>query len=138
MKIEDIVAVSGLPGLFKIIATRNNGLIVEDVDTQKTRFVSVRKHQFTPLATVAIYTEEDTEEINVVFKTMQDKIAAGINPPSVKSSSAELFKYFAEILPTYDRDQVLISDVKKVIKWYKFLVDRGMFPFETDEGGEEE
>ena len=138
MKIEDIVAVSGLPGLFKIIATRNNGLIVEDVDTQKTRFVSVRKHQFTPLATVAIYTEEDTEEINVVFETIQEKIAAGTNPPSVKASSAELFKYFGEILPNYDRDQVLISDVKKVIKWYNFLIERGLFPFETEENSEEE
>jgi len=110
MKIEDIVSVSGLPGLYKIVTSRNNGLIVEDVDTQKTKFVSVRKHQFTPLGTVAIYTESDTTEINEVFKAMHAKAADGLEIPSPKGSSKDLFTYFAEILPDYDRDQVLISE----------------------------
>ncbi|MEL6123943.1 MAG: DUF5606 domain-containing protein, partial [Bacteroidota bacterium] len=73
MRIDEVVAVSGLPGLFKIGATRSNGLIVEDIDTGKSRFVSVRKHQFTPLATVAIYTDMDTVEIDHVFKAMLEK-----------------------------------------------------------------
>jgi len=44
-----------------------------------------------------------------------------------------LFKYFAEILPDYDRDQVKISDVKKVIKWYSFLDQRGMLEASDEE-----
>ncbi|MEL6123250.1 MAG: hypothetical protein AAFR14_05975, partial [Bacteroidota bacterium] len=54
-----------------------------------------------------------------------------------KSSSKELFDYFSLILPDYDRDQVLISDVKKVIKWYLFLEERGLYPFESSLDEEE-
>ena len=138
MKIEDIVSVSGLPGLYKIITSRTNGLIVEDIDTQKNKFVSVRKHQFTPLGTVAIYTESDTTEINEVFEAMRAMAVDGLEPPSHKGNSKELFNYFAEVLPDYDRDQVLVSDVKKVIKWYNFLTQRDLFPFEKSDTGEEE
>ena len=61
--------------------------------------------------------------------------------PDLKAtSSKDLFKYFVEILPEYDTERVLISDVKKVLKWYSFLRKRELFPFEVSEdiGGEEE
>lgn len=129
MTIEEVVAVSGLPGLYKISGSRTNGMIVEDIDTGKSRFVSMRKHQFTPMATVAIYTDVDATEIKTVFETMAE-LEKETPIPEVKSPSSELFKYFATVLPEYDRDRVLISDVKKVIKWYKFLTQRSLFPFD--------
>lgn len=140
MKIEDIVAVSGLPGLYKISGSRSNGMIVEDIDSGKSRFVSMRKHQFTPMGTVAIYTYEDATEINTVFQNIAE--LEKTDPlPSLKSSSKELFQYFEKVLPDFDKDRVLISDVKKVIKWYSFLTKRELFPFEVSEtegAGEEE
>ena len=132
MKIDELVAVSGLPGLYKIGAARNNGMIVEDIDSGKSRFLSVRKHQFTPLGTVAIYTESDATEINQVFESMAEK-AEEFPIPNVKGNSGELFTYFGNILPDYDRERVLVSDVKKVIKWYLFLTKRELFPFETED-----
>jgi len=136
MKIDELIHVSGLPGLYKIGASRNNGIIIEDIDTGKSRFASMRKHQFTPLGTVAIYTEDDAEELTKVFDTIEVK--AGDTPvPSVKSSSEILFEYFKKILPNYDREQVLISDIKKVIKWYTFLKDRSLYPFESSSEEEE-
>lgn len=132
MNFKDFVAVSGLSGLYKLSVTRPNGLIVEDVDTGKTKFLSVRKYQFTPLETVAIYTEDDALELKAVFANMQSKEET--NPiPATSLKSPELFAYFAEILPDYDRDRVLISDVKKVIKWYKFLKERNVVDFTSDE-----
>ena len=138
MKIEDIVAISGLPGLYKIVTSRANGMIVEEIPSGKSRFASVRKHQFTPLGTVAIYTEDDAVEIKKVFEKISSQEAE--NPiPALSSSQKELFGYFATIVPEYSRDQVMISDVKKVIKWYKFLVKNGLFPFSEEESsGEEE
>ena len=138
MKIEDIVAVSGLPGLYKIGGSRANGMIVEDIDTGKSRFVSMRKHQFTPMGTVAIYTHEDATEINTVFQNIA-ALEKTTSLPDLKSSSRELFQYFEEVLPDFDKDRVLISDVKKVIKWYLFLTKRDLFPFDpSEEGGSEE
>ena len=123
MNIKNIVAVSGLPGLFKLVATKNNGLIVADPDTGKTRFCSVRQHQFTPMETVAIYTEEDTVEIAKVFQSMLDH-QSDHTVPAAGASHGELQKYFEIIIPDYDRDRVYHSDMKKVIKWFHFLNER--------------
>ncbi len=137
MKIDEIVAVSGLPGLYKIGSSRSNGMIVEDFDTEKSKFVSLRKHQFTPLGTVAIYTDDDATELNIVFESISEHEAS--HPiPTLNSPSKELFDYFGIILPDFDRDRVLISDVKKVLKWYHFLKKRALFPFEKSSGEEEE
>ena len=115
MKIEDIVAISGLPGLYKVVTSRANGMIVEEIPSGKSRFASVRKHQFTPLGTVAIYTEDDAIEISKVFEEIASQEAD--NPiPALSNSQKDLFAYFAKIIPDYSRDQVMISDVKKVIK----------------------
>ena len=132
MQLEDLIHVSGLPGLYKIGASRNNGLIIEDIDTGKSRFVSMRKHQFTPLGTVAIYTNSDTIELSKVFDKMAE-LEPTTPIPDVKGNAKSIFQYFETVLPDYDRDQVLVSDVKKVVKWYSFLKARGLYPFSSDE-----
>lgn len=132
MKLKDLVAVSGLPGLYKTVASRSNGLVVEEIDSGKTRFLSVRKHQFTPLETVAIYTNTDSTELQEVFNNMKS-LSAELTPPPVSSPTPELFAYFAKILPDYDPDRVLISDVKKVIKWFNFLENRALLHDDEEE-----
>lgn len=131
-KIEKYVAVSGLPGIYKINSTRNNGLLIENMDTGKTKFISMRKHQFTPLGTVSIYTEDDTRELTKVFQSMIDQYDDN-PPPATNAKASELFDYFEDILPTYDKDQVFIGDVKKVIKWFNFLKERQFFEDTTSD-----
>ena len=58
---------------------------------------------------------------------------AGLPPVDVKASNQELFDYFAEILPEFDRDRVYPNDIRKVIKWYAYLKDRDLI-----NGSEEE
>lgn len=130
MNIKNIVAVSGLPGLFKLVATKSNGLLVADVDTGKAKFCSVRQHQFTPMETVAIYTDEDTIEIAKVFQTMLDHNDLAV--PNPNAPHKELQNYFEIIIPNYDRDKVFHSDMKKVIKWYNFLNSRGYLTAEPE------
>jgi len=111
MNIKNIVAVSGLPGLFKLVATKSNGLLVSDPDTGKTRFCSVRQHQFTPMETVAIYTDSDTVEISKVFQAMLDHQET--HPlPSMQADHKVLQVYFEVIIPDYDRNRVYHSDMK--------------------------
>jgi hypothetical protein len=137
MNIKNIIAVSGLPGLFKIVSTKNNGLLVADPDTGKTKFCSVRQHQFTPMETVAIYTEDDTVAIDTVFKTMLDK-QEELSVPAANAEHKELQKYFSVIIPDYDRDKVFHSDMKKVIKWFNYLNDRGYLTAEPEKDHSEE
>ena len=125
MKLENVLAVSAMPGLYKLVTTRKNGLVVEDFDSGKRIFISLRKHQFTPLQSVAIYTYSDVEEIQEIFKRMGDQKA--VNPvPDFTESSEVLRTYFREILPEYNEDRVYLSDIKKIIKWYAFLEERNM------------
>lgn len=137
MNLEDFVAVSGLPGVFKMAANRSNGLIVEDLDTKKRKFVSARKHQFTPLASIGIYTQDDTEELNVIFKTMLEKLES--TPPVPHNSDpATVITYFKAILPDYDEDRVYLSDMKKVIKWFNYLQARNLLSLEDPKTETEE
>jgi len=44
---------------------------------------------------------------------------------TAKSDGATLEAYFAKVLPSYDRDRVYASDIKKVIQWYNLLLKKG-------------
>ena len=132
MNLDNYIAVSGLPGLYKLVNSRNNGLLVSDIDSGKTKFVSIRKHQFTPLATVAIYTYDDATELKVIFKTMLEQLDT--NPPvNLKENSDTIREYFLSILPDYDEDRVQVSDIKKVVKWFNFLNERELLDLSSDE-----
>lgn len=132
MNLEPYVAVSAEQGLFKLVASRSNGLVLENLLTGKSKFYSVRKHQFTPLGTVAIYTLEDTCPLTDVFQKMKDGLTD--NPPvSTKSPVHEIEEYFESILPEYDEDRVSVKDMKKVIKWFNTLNDKGLLEATSEE-----
>lgn len=118
MKLDNIVTVSGLGGLHKLLATRNNGLLIESFENGKRQFVSVRKHQFTPLVSIGIYTYNDVINLDEVLKkvhTQKDTI------PSLDQKPEELRAWFKTIVSDHDEDRVHINDIRKVIKWYSYL-----------------
>lgn len=53
-----------------------------------------------------------------------------------KATADDLRAYLAEVLPTFDRDRVYPSDIKKLIVWYNLLVASGMTDFEETPAGE--
>ena len=120
MSLKDLAAVSGLPGLFRVVNSRSNGIIMEEIETGKSRFISIRKHQITPLESVAVYTEDGSTDLKDIFATMRT-MNAETAVPELSSNKESLISYFEEVLPNYDREAVKISDIKKIVKWYKFL-----------------
>lgn len=135
MDFKDLLAISGLPGIYKMIANRSNGLMVVPVEGGKRKFVSSRKHQFTPLESISIYTTKDSTPLDVIFKSMQEKLSA-LPLPDGKASSKEAETYFKEILPDYDPYRVHTKDIKKVIKWFKALNNAGLVTFEKESSKE--
>lgn len=121
---DKLVAVSGKPGLFHLVANRDNGLLLQEVLTSKTQFYSVRQHQFTPLASIGIYTDDDSIELKEVFKRMHESSVTA--PFDDLNSVASVTTYFEKVLPEYDRDKVKVNDMRKVIKWYGFLKEKDM------------
>jgi len=118
MNLENILAVTGMPGLYRLITTRNNGLIIEDFESGKRTFISLRKHQFTPLESVGIYTYDDVVDLPEVFLKIQ---SSGLPIPDISAAASEYHKFLREVLPEYDEDRVYLSDIKKLSKWYTFL-----------------
>lgn len=120
MKLDILISVSGLPGLYKLVASRPNGLLIESFAPAKRQFVSARKHQFTPLASIGIYTYTDVAALNDVLQKVDDTHEA--NPiPDVNAKSDQLREWFKTIVPDHDEDRVHINDIRKVIKWYLFI-----------------
>lgn len=143
MKFKEIVSITGMPGLFQVLNTRQDGLIVKGLDTNKTQFIGARMHQFSILENISIYTSIDSEPLYNVFQIMM-RIEGDIPPPGSKASNDELRAYFKQVLPDHDEDQVYTSDIKKVVKWYKALKPTGLIstegegPQDDDSKGEEE
>ncbi len=135
MNLEKYLVVAGIPGVHKLVSSRSNGLVIEDRNEGRTRFVPVRQQQVTPLATVAVYTdtEEGTIPLVEVFQKMLDRYEE-IPPVGLDSSSAAFREYFSTILPEHDRDRVHINDIKKCIKWFNFMREKGIF----EEAGREQ
>ncbi|MDX1476638.1 MAG: DUF5606 domain-containing protein [Saprospiraceae bacterium] len=130
MKLDNVLAVSGHPGLYRLVTTRTNGLIVEDFDSGKRNFISLRKHQFTPLESVGIYTYQDVVKLEDIFLKIK---GSGDPVPAPNASPQELHAFLREILPDYDEDRVFLSDIKKLIKWYLFLDQRSLISASDEE-----
>ncbi len=128
MNLEKFLVVAGVPGVHKLVSSRANGLVIEDRQEGRTRFVPVRQQQVTPIATVAIYTdtEEGTISLTDVFQKMLDQYDT-LPPADLNANSAVLREYFSAILPEHDRDRVHINDIKKCIKWFNFMQEKGIF-----------
>lgn len=121
-----LVSVSGLPGLYRVVANRHNGLIVEDLTNGQKRFAPVRSHQFSLLASIGIYTEEGTEDLQNVFLAMDAHATPA--PDVAVAKDEELRQYFRLILPTYDEEMVRMGDIRKVIKWFHFIKENDIMP----------
>lgn len=134
--LKGILAISGQPGLFKMITESKNSIIVESLDTGK-RMPAYSTSKISALEDIAIYTETEDVPLKDVFKAINEKENGGI-AISHKASGNELKKYFGEVLPDYDRDRVYVSDIKKVIQWYNILHEKEMLDFsEEEESGAE-
>ncbi|MDE6151993.1 MAG: DUF5606 domain-containing protein [Prevotella sp.] len=128
---ETILAISGKPGLYRLVSRGNATLIVESLDETKKRIPAFAKDRVTSLADIAMYTDDEDIALWKVLKSLGEKEES--KPSSLnykKASSAELREYFGEILPTFDRDRVHDSDIKKLIQWYNILVKAGITDFE--------
>lgn len=137
MEFREIVSVTGVSGLKKLVASRNDGLILSDLNGENKKFYSNRQHMFSPLENIAIYTDEDTVPLFDVFLEMKQQRST--NPPVDPNASNEVLRgYLAGILPNFDRERVNISDIKKLIKWFLILEDTGLLVKpETAENSEE-
>lgn len=117
MEYNQLVAVSGLPGLFELVSSKADGGIVRSLEDSSTRFVSTRVHQFSHLESIEVYTIRENVNLVEVFKVMEK---ATLTLPAEKDASA-VKNYFKQVFPDMDFDRVYDSDRRKMVKWFTQL-----------------
>jgi hypothetical protein len=131
--LQTILAISGKPGLYKLISRGKMNLIVESIDAAKKRMPAFATERVTSLADIAMFTDADDVPLKDVLTALKNKEngqVCSIDPKKINSK--ELRTFFSEILPNYDRDRVHDSDIKKLISWYNILIKNGITDFEEE------
>lgn len=131
MNLTGIIAISGKPGLFKVVAQGKSNLIVESLEDGK-RIPAYSTDRISALEDISVYTYEEDALLSTVFELIYKKENGGV-APSHKEDKNILENYLLEILPNYDQERVYFSDVKKIFQWYNLLHKSGNIVIETPE-----
>lgn len=135
MNLRGIVAVSGRPGLFKLVGQNKAGYVLESLDAQKLKIVaSISTTKLASLEDITIYGEDQELKLMDVLANIDAKKATA---PNSKADGNTLKNFFLEVAPGHDQEKVYTSDMKKILSWYHLLKDMPLFKEETP-GTEEE
>ena len=132
-KLSEILAITGKPGLYKLVSRGNNMLIVESLLDGK-RMPTYARDKIVALSDVSMFTNADDVRLSEVLTSAGKKEslkAVALDPK--KASNEEVKQWFDQVLPDWDRDRVYPSDIRKLISWYNILVNAGITDFSIDE-----
>ena len=137
--LKNILSISGKPGLFKLVSRGTNMLIVESLIDGK-RIPTYSRDKIVSLAEVSMYTTGEDVSLSEVLNALGKKYNfKAVDMDAKKADNEELRAFFAEVLPTFDRERVYPSDIRKLIAWYNLLIQAGFtdFTLQEDEDGKE-
>ena len=135
--LKNILAITGKPGLYKLVSHGQNMLIVESlVDGKRTP--TYARDKIVSLADVSMFTTGEDLPLSEVLTRLGKK--EGLKVASIDAKKADneaLREYFASFVPDFDRDRVYPSDIRKLIQWYNVLINASITDFSVEEEGEE-
>lgn len=135
--ITGIIAITGKPGLYKLLSRGKNNLIVENITTGK-RTPTYPQDKVVSLPDVSIYTEDgDTPLVDVFDKVFTATEGKTVDLKQFATQEA-LREYFGTILPNFDRERVYTTDIRKLFSWYNTLVAAGITDFKNEEIAQDE
>jgi len=133
MEFKDVITISGMAGLYELVTSKSDGIIVKSLEDGKSQFIASRLHGVSSLDTISVYLKnEETSDLKQVFQEMKKK-ESEIPFPDGKSDPKKLKAYFEKIVPEYDEEKVHQSDMKKMVKWYGILKQHNLIPEEEKE-----
>lgn len=135
--LKNILAITGKPGLYRLVNRGSNMLIVESLLDGK-RMPTYARDKIISLADVSMYTNGDDIELWKVLEAACKKEDG--KPCAIDAKKADnkvVLAWFDEVLPDWDRDRVYPTDVRKLISWYNILINAGFTTFAPEEENEE-
>ncbi|MCC2545083.1 DUF5606 domain-containing protein [Hymenobacter sp. BT175] len=137
--LKEIAAISGMPGLYRLMRPTRAGVIIESLDERGTRSVASARNKVSLLQEISIYTADydTTVPLTEVFDRIHQKYGTDLTVTS-KSDDRDLVAFMEEIIPDYDRQRVYLSDIKKLVTWYRAVSSRLEYQEgTTEEGGDD-
>lgn len=136
MDLSKILVVSGKPGLYELVSQTKGGAIIESL-VDKKRIPVFQHDRISSLNEISMFTIDDDKPLREILQDMfRKEDGKQVNIDIKKASGAEMFTYFAQVLPNYDTERVHASDVKKLVSWYNILVSAGKVDLEELEQAE--
>jgi len=135
MDLSKILSIAGRPGLFKIMNQSRGGVVVNSLMDGRKMVVS-QTQRVSTLSDISIYTLDGDEPLENIFKTMIEKSEGKPVEIDFKDDDA-LREYLFRIFPEHDEDRVYPSDIKKIIKWFNLLLEKGLLELAEEDKEED-
>lgn len=135
--LKTILSIAGKPGLYRLVSHGKNMLIVESL-IDKKRIPAYAKDKVISLGDIAMYTDAEEVPLHEVLTNLKNKENGEKASISTSAKPEELRKFFADVLPNFDRERVYPTDIKKLISWYNLLIEAGITDFTPEEEPETE
>lgn len=136
--LKDILSISGKPGLFKLLSTTKSTFVVESL-ADKRRMAITARERVVSLKEISVYTEKGDIPLAEVFEKIRLKEdGKEVDLKAIGSEKQDLFHYFEEVLPLFDRGMVHANEIKKIISWYNLLIVSGFDAFVDQEEEKED
>ena len=132
MKLNQILTISGMPGLYQLQSRTRSGFLALSLLDGKRISIGLRNN-VSLLSEIAIYTLQEERPLEEVFKAIKEK-----ENGQKTTTNEELEAYFFSVIPDYDEDRVYPSDIKKIIQWYNLLIDKGFLEETSEEEAQAE
>jgi hypothetical protein len=130
--LKTILSVSGKPGLYRLLSQGKNNLIVESLQTGQ-RIPIHPKDRVVSLGDISMFTDAEDVALSEVLTRVHQRQAGALFADDLLKDGEALRSVFAEVLPSYDRDRVYTSDIKKLFTWYNILVSANITTFTEEE-----
>lgn len=134
--LHGIISISGMPGLYKVVAQSKNGVIVESLSDKK-RFPAFASHKISALEDISMFTTGEDKPLGEIMNAIYEKEKGG-QAIDHKKDDKEIAAYFAEILPDYDKERVYVSNMRKLFSWYNHLHATGNLKLKEEKAVAEE
>ena len=126
--LKEILAISGRPGLYKLVTYGKNVIIVENISDKK-RSTAHQRDKVIAFGDISMYTLSGDKPLGEVLEAIKTKYdTKPLNTADYKAPEA-LQEFFKGVVPDFDVDRVYNTDIKKLINWYNILINSGMTDF---------
>lgn len=134
--LREILAITGKPGLFRIVSHGNKMLLVEELKTKK-RFPAHSRDKVVSLGDIAMYTDSGDKPLGEILDLVYARNEGKQIDVKKLIADGKLRDEFEAVIPDFDKERVYDNDIKKLFTWYNILVEEGMTKFAEGESEEE-